>query len=141
VNLLIDTNVVLDILLNRQPHYANAMQIFGLTRMNLINCYISASSVTDIFYISQKQIGKKSAKEALKKILTVFLPATVTDNDIYRALSLNWDDFEDSVQFVVGDSFSAEYIVTRNIKDYSLSTIPAITPEQFIKLFSHDDEE
>jgi hypothetical protein len=58
--------------------------------------------------------------------------ATVTDTNIYEALNLDWEDFEDSVQFVIGKSFSADYIVTRNVKDYSSSTIPAIAPEQFV---------
>ncbi len=71
----------------------------------------------------------------MKELLEIFLPAIVTDSNIYEALNLDWEDFEDSVQFVVGKSFSVDYIVTRNTKDYSSSAIPAITPDQFVLLF------
>ena len=88
---LIDTNVVLDILLHRQPWYDNSAMIFGLADENLIKGYI------------------------------------------YQALDLDWNDFEDSVQYIVGESFSADYIITRNTQDFSSSSIPAITPEQFME--------
>jgi len=130
---LIDTNIVLDILLNRQPWYANAALIFGLSQNNLIKSYVSAASITDIFYIAQKEQGKAVAKDAIKRLLKVFYPATVTDEDIYQALNLGWEDFEDAVQFIVGDGLSVDFIVTRNTKDFNLSSIDIVTPEQFIR--------
>ena len=133
MTILIDANVVLDILLNRQPWYTDAALIFGLTQQNLIKCYISASTVTDIFYIAQKEHGKNAAREALKRLLQVFLPATVTDGNIYQALELEWDDFEDSVQFAVGKALFADFIVTRNTQDFASSSIAVVTPEQFIQ--------
>jgi predicted nucleic acid-binding protein len=132
MKVLIDTNVALDILLNRKD-YANAMVVFDLAENKHITAYISASAITDIFYVAKKDIGKKLAKEALNDLLQIFKPATVTDSHIYQALNLDWDDFEDSVQYTVGESFSADYIVTRNTQDYSSGSIPAVTPEQFIR--------
>jgi len=129
---LIDTNVALDILL-RRPNYQNAKVVYLLAEKNQLDCYISASAITDIFFLSKKDLGKKNAKEALKNLLQVFKPATVTDNHIYQALNLDWNDFEDSVQYVVGKNLSVDYIVTRNIQDYSFGSIPAITPEMFIQ--------
>ena len=96
--------------------------------------------MTDIFYIAQKKLGKKAIKEAIKKLLKVFYPATVTDNNIYQALDLGWDDFEDSVQYIVGDGLSVDYIVTRNTKDFASSSIPAVTPEQFIETITDKTE-
>jgi len=133
MTILIDTNVTLDILLNRQPWYTNAALIFGLTQQALIKSYISASSVTDIFYITQKEHGKKTAQETIKHLLQVFHPATVTDGNIFQALELEWDDFEDSLQFAVGKTILADFIVTRNTQDFVTSSISAVTPEQFIK--------
>ena len=66
--------------------------------------------------------------------MKVFYPATVTDNNIYQALDLEWDDFEDSVQYIVGEGLSVGYIVTRNTKDFASGSIPSVTPEQFIKI-------
>jgi hypothetical protein len=76
----------------------------------------------------------------LKELLQIFKPATVTDSHIYQALGLDWDDFEDSVQYVVGKNFSVDYIVTRNVHDYTSGSIPAVTPEQFINIFIKDEE-
>ena len=66
-------------------------------------------------------------------MLQVFLPATVTGNNIYQALDLGWDDFEDSVQFTVGEALSADFIVTRNTQDFAFGSISAVTPEQFMQ--------
>ena len=130
--ILIDTNVVLDILLNRKPWYTNAAIIFGLSQQNLIKSYVSASAITDIFYVIQKEHGKIAARTALKRLLQVFYPATVTGQNIYHALELEWEDFEDSVQFTAGESLSADYIITRNTQDFSSCSIRALTPEQFL---------
>jgi len=137
MKVLIDTNVALDILLNRRD-FADSIAVIELAEKGDVVGYISASAITDIFYLSQKDIGKKSAKEALKRILRIFKPATVTDSNIYEALELDWSDFEDSVQYVVGESFAVDCIVTRNAQDYASGSIPAVTPEQFIQAISED---
>ena len=133
MKVLIDTNVVLDVLINNAVFFANSKKIFDFAEQKRITGFITASAVTDIFYIAQRKLGKKTIKEAIKKLLKVFYPATVTDNNIYQALDLEWEDFEDSVQYIVGDGLSVDYIVTRNTKDFASSSIPAVTPEQLIK--------
>jgi predicted nucleic acid-binding protein len=159
MTLLIDTNVVLDALLNNTEFIANSKELFYLAEQKRFIGYISASAVTDIFYISQKKLGKKTAREAIsnprvavlvrylsqgtsypsqtiRHTLSIYYPATVTDEDIYKALDLTWDDFEDSVQFVVGEGLSVDYIVTRNTQDFSSGNIPAVTPEQFLQIIA-----
>ena len=137
MKVLIDSNVVLDILLHRQPWYGNAMLIYGLSQRNFIKSYVPASAITDIFYIAQKQLGKSVAQEAIKRLLSVFYPATVTGNAIYQALNLDWNDFEDAVQFIVGEGLSVDYIVTRNIQDFSFASITVVTPEQLIQTIAN----
>ena len=132
MKILIDTNIALDILLKRRD-YPNAEIIYSLAEENKIACYISASAITDIFFLAKGALGKKPAKDALKSLLQVFKPSTVTDSHIYQALDLEWNDFEDSVQYVIGESFAADYIVTRNARDYSSGSIPAVTPEEFLQ--------
>ena len=133
MNLLIDTNVILDILLKREPYYKDAARICVLSEKGHIRSYVSASAVTDIFYVAKKELkNKQLALELLKNVLDVINIASVTEETIYEALDLQWDDFEDSVQYVAGNSISAEYIVTRNPKDFSNSDIKVISPEKFI---------
>ena len=135
ITILIDTNVVLDILLHRQD-YPNAKTIFTMAAHNRITGFISTSAITDFFFLSKNDLGKKPAKDALKDLLQIFKPATVTDDHIFQALDLDWNDFEDSVQYTVGESLAVDYIVTRNTQDYTLGTISAVTPQEFIEIIS-----
>jgi predicted nucleic acid-binding protein len=138
MTVLIDSNVALDVLLNNAGLVAGSRALLDLAAKKRFIGYVSASAVTDIFYISQKKLGKKTAKEAIKHMLQIYCVATVTDTDIYHALDLTWDDFEDSVPFTVGESLSADYIVTRNTQDFSSSHIPAVTPEQFMQILTEN---
>ena len=133
--ILIDTNVVLDYLLHRQD-FLNARAIYLFAEQKHITGYISASAITDIFYLAKGTLGNEPTKKALKTLLQIFKPATVTDNHIYQALDLDWNDFEDSVQYVVGEGLSVDYIITRNIQDYTSSSIPVVKPENFIQTIS-----
>jgi len=133
---LIDTNVALDVILNNAGFVTNARVILELAEQKQFTGYISASAITDIFYISRKKMGKEIAREALNHLLHIFYPATVTDDNIYKALDLKWEDFEDSVQYVVGEDLSVDYIVTRNTQDFVSGSITAVTSEQFIKIIT-----
>jgi len=138
---LIDTNVALDYLLHR-PDYSNAMIIYLMAEQNIITAFISASAITDIFYIASKELGKKVTRENIKQhLVPVFKLAAVTDNHIYQALDIDWSDFEDSVQYIVGESISADYIVTRNTQDFTSGSIPVVTPEDFIKQITKNEAE
>jgi predicted nucleic acid-binding protein len=134
MKVLIDSNVALNKLLNQPDFFPGSNTIFRLAEIGQITGYISASAVTDIYYITRKSLGKIAAHEAIKKMLQVFQPAAVTGDDIYKALELEWSDFEDSVQFVVGEGLSVDYIITRNTKDFISGNIPTVTPEQFIEI-------
>lgn len=131
---LIDSNVVLDILLGNAGFCAGSMAVFANAEQNRFAGYVSASAVTDIYYVARKSLGKPGAREAVRDILKVFRPAAVTGDDIYKALDLEWGDFEDSVQFVVGANLFVNCIVTRNVADFSFGSVPAVTPEQFVEI-------
>jgi len=138
MEVLIDTNVALDVILNNAGFAANARVILELAEQKRFTGYISASAITDIFYISHKKLGKETARKTLNHLLHIFYPATVTDVNIFQALDLEWDDFEDSVQYVVGEGLAVDYIVSRNTQDFTKGlrpngSITAITPEQFIE--------
>lgn len=137
MNILIDTNVILDVLLERKPYYENAARINLLCEKGYVNGYISASAITDIFYIAKKELkNKDTVIELLKDILKTAHIASVTENDINGALNLSWDDFEDSVQYVIGESISAKYIVTRNTKDFVNSRIKVVSPDEFLSIMA-----
>ena len=133
MNVLIDTNIALDILLKREPYFKNAARISILSEKGYIRCYISASAVTDIYYIVKKELKNKDVViDLLKKLLKTINIAAVTETAIYEALDLGWNDFEDSVQYVSGQKIRADFIITRNPKDFTESLIKVRTPDEFV---------
>jgi predicted nucleic acid-binding protein len=135
MNVLIDTNVVLDYLLKRQPFENDALRIFFLSERDLIRGYISASAATDIFYIVRKDFhDKEKTYAALKDLFTTVKIAAVDETTICDSLDLKWDDFEDCVQFVTARDFQADYIITRDVDGFENSEIAAISPADFIEL-------
>lgn len=141
MKLLIDTNVVLDVLLKREPFYRAAADVLKLVQRDDVREYISASAVTDIYYIARRQLREKAAvKELLKKLLSIVSVAVVSEREIINALELEWNDFEDSVQYSVALLNEMDGLVTRNPKDYQAADIPAWEPEQILRKFSEADE-
>ena len=140
MKVLVDSNVVLNKLLKQAAFFAGSNAIFNLAEVGQITGYISASAITDIYYIARKSLGKEAAREAIKRVLQVFHPATVTGSDIYQALDLEWDDFEDAVQYIVGEGLAVDYIVTRNTQDFSSGSVSAVSPEQFIEIITSIEE-
>ena len=135
MKLLIDTNVVLDILLRRGPYYDSAAKVVVLSEKGFINCYVSASAVTDIYYIAQRELkNKESIIDLLTKLFMTFRIVAVSEASIHEALGLRWDDFEDCVQYTSGKSINVDYIITRNIKDFAKSQITAMSPKEFLDI-------
>jgi predicted nucleic acid-binding protein len=137
MNVLIDTNVVLDVLLKREPFLEDSSEIIFLSEKNVITGYVSASAATDIFYLTRKNLQNVSKTyDALKNLFGTIRIATVSEETVHTALDLEWKDFEDCIQYVSAKDFNADYIITRNAADYSGSDITPISPTDFIKLVS-----
>lgn len=133
MKILIDTNIVLDVLLKREPFYEEAAKVLKLAAKEDMQEYVSASAVTDIYYIAYKMLrDRTTVRELMKKLLQVVAVAGVASEEINKALELAWNDFEDSVQYSVALSNDMDGLITRNVKDYSESKIPVWTPEQFL---------
>ena len=134
MNILIDTNVALDALLERHPFCAAAARVLSLSTLG-VGIFVSASAITDIYYISRKRIGsKKAAMELVKRLLLNADAATIGDTEIRRAIALDWGDFEDAVQYAAGECLAVDYIITRNSADFTAAALPVVTPEGFLSL-------
>jgi len=139
MNVLFDTNVCLDALLKREPYSADAIQLLALSETGVISGYVSASAVTDIHYISGRLLKDKAlATQIVKSVLSMVDVAVVDGDCIYSALALDWDDFEDAVQYVVAENLEADYFITRNTKDFAPGAIPVLTPMQFLSEIDAD---
>ena len=130
---LLDTNVILDFLLKREPHYENAQTIINEIVNGNIQGYITASMATDIFYLLQKTNGKIFAWDSLIDLLIIVDVLTVYRDDVYAVFSSECDDFEDALQAYVAVRSGMNTIVTRNIKDYKKTkNIDIVSPSDFI---------
>ena len=131
---LVDTDVVLDALLARTPFDVDAVKIFAASETGKIDGFICATTVTNVHYIARKAIGKQQATRRLSDLLTVFQIASVTPSVLKSALELRFTDFEDAVIHQSAVAINAQGIVTRNVGDFSGSTIPVYEPPQFLAL-------
>ena len=139
MKLLIDTNVVLDVLLRREPFFRTAAEVLSLTQRDEVREYVSASAITDIYYIANKQMKDRDAvRDLLKRLLMVVSVAAVSEREIQNALNLAWGDFEDSVQYSVALLNEMDGIVTRNPSDYQDANIRIWLPEQALELFANE---
>ena len=138
MDVLIDTNIAIDVISQREPYYAKSQLVLLASKEKNINGYISASAITDIFYIISKMIKNNSeVKELLRKLVINNVEiATVDGSIITQALDSDWDDFEDCVQYYTGESISADYIVTRNPEDFTNDKIKVISPDELLDIIA-----
>ena len=135
MKLLIDTNVILDILLKREPFFADSYQAIRMAIDNNDECCISVTAATDIFYILRKALqSAEQAKEYLGSLAQLAEFTDVLAVDALEALSSDVADYEDAVVEAVADRIGADYILTRNIKDYAYSKVPAVTPTELLNM-------
>jgi len=134
MKVILDTNVLLDIVQKREPFFPASYQVFMKSATKEIEAIIGAGSVTDIYYITNRNC--KDAKQALAYIIDLLNVVNAVDTkvvDLQNAIKLNLSDFEDAVITATAMRENAEYIITRNINDYKSSPIPAISPVDFLK--------
>ena len=133
MKLLIDTNVILDMVLKRSG-YDISMELFRKVRETGAGAYITASSVTDIFYIIRKETHDISRTYVImENIFQLVSVLSVTEKDIRDAFGQKWKDFEDCVQYMTGKNSNVDYIITVNGKDYADAMLPVMTPAVWIE--------
>ena len=136
MKILVDANIALDVLLGRKPFVVIATQILGLSKGGF-EIFISASSITDIYYIIHREQKSKAVATALiKDLLKSVCIAAVTGTEINRAIDLEWGDFEDAVLYATGESIAVNYIVTRNPSDFASASLPVVTPEELLNIIT-----
>lgn len=134
MRIVIDTNVILDIVQKREPFFADSYQALRKAVEADTECFISASAATDIFYMLRNSFHSAAkAKETLEQLSQLVTFADVQGMDVHTALMRSMPDFEDAVVDAVAERNGASYILTRNIKDFAGSIVPAITPTDFLK--------
>lgn len=132
MRILLDTNIILDIALKREPFFTDSVGVFKKIDNNAVYGFITTTTITDIYYIAKKDKGHAIAIEFISNLIQ-FVDIIGIDKDIViESLISDITDFEDAIQSVASTFNEVDYIITRNTKDYRSSKVKAITPTEFI---------
>lgn len=131
---LYDINVVLDVLVARDPDLRDSKAALQLAVDKRIIGVIAAHTVTTLHYLIGRQLGAKKADRAVSDLLGMLAVELVDEDRLRHALAFGWKDFEDAVQAACAESAEAEYLVTRNKRDFKKAHLKVVTPAEFVAL-------
>ena len=131
----VDTNIILDWLGNRKPFHTAAKNLFLKGESKEVEILISTISYISTEYILRKQLGKEKTRLALSAIKDISTVCHSGEKVILMAIFSGFTDFEDAFQYYTALENGAEFIITRDPKGFSLSDIPAINAEEFLKIY------
>ena len=135
---LLDTNVILDALLERPPWSSDAKALWRIQSNGQFFAYITATSLTDIFYLSRRLAGLEKAWQVIHTSLDQLSVVPVRIDELRLATTLTGNDFEDNLQVACAISRQLDLIVTRNLAGFSGNNIPVLTPQQMLLELSID---
>lgn len=130
--ILIDLNVVLDVVQKREPHYSASAAVLGRVTDGQVVACLPAHAFTTLHYLVSRHQTETTANRVVDWLLRYFEVAGTTHRELKRARRLDWPDFEDAVVAAAAESYSCTHIVTRNVRDFRDSPVPALTPEEFL---------
>lgn len=134
MKLLLDTNIVLDVLLDRKPHSGNAAEIFRLVEEGEAEGMLCATTITTLDYLLSQRMSSKEARSVISQLLKLFEVASVNRVVIEEALASRMKDFEDAVSDHAAKHSGADVVITRNMKDFTRSQSKVMDPKQFLVL-------
>lgn len=130
IKVLLDINVILDVLQKRKNYYNDSARVISLCADSMIQGYISAISFGTLHYVLSKVLGKDKSLSSLEKIRAITSVAIVDSEVIDLAISSNFSDLEDAIQYYSAVRNGINLIITRNKKDYLKAKLPVATPEE-----------
>ena len=141
MKILLDTNIVLDILMDRMPFADSAVELFSKVEDGTIIGYLCGTTITTVYYLASKAVGAARAQEEIRKLLNLFEVAPVNRHVLEAALVADFNDFEDAVIHEAACHVGANAIVTRNQKDFKKSRIPVYSSEEMAKIVTSQSVE
>ena len=130
--LFLDTNVVLDLLGEREPFYNSAARITTLADKGEIDLVVSALTYATVYYLLSRYEDKELVKEKIRKLKVIAETSDLTDKIVDKGLSSKFSDFEDSLQYYSAIKMDCKILITRNSKDFKESVIPVLTPDEYL---------
>ena len=133
MKILVDTNIILDVLCARKEFVDDSSKVWKYCEVNKIKGYISALSIPNIVYILRKELTPEKTQEIIRQIFLIFKVVDLKAEDLKKAALIKSNDYEDSLQMVCANRIKADFIITRNIRDFSNSKILAIKPSELLE--------
>ena len=138
MRVLIDTNVILDLLLDREPFSKQSALLISKVEKGELTGVLCATTITTIYYLVRKSLDKKEAEKSIDLIFSLFEIATVNRTVLETARKLDFNDFEDAVIYASAIHSNCDVLITRNIKDFKADDIPIYEPEEFLNILKRD---
>lgn len=130
----LDTNIIIDLLINRQPFSKSAITIFSAAEKNKIALYTSSHAIATTHYVLKKYNEEKRLRVIISYLLDYVKPIAVSESILRQALRSEINDFEDAIQMITATSNNQiSMIITRNTKDFKKSTLPVFTADQVVE--------
>ncbi|MCR4841506.1 MAG: PIN domain-containing protein [Lachnospiraceae bacterium] len=129
---LIDANILLDVLANREPFVTDSSKIWKLCETGQIEGFVSSLTFADLVYVLRKELDPEKIEATLNSLKLIFAFAELNEADLTNAAALKWKDYEDALQSVTASRIKADYIITRNVRDYKKSLVIAFTPTELL---------
>ena len=133
--LLIDANILLDVLLDREAFVRDSSLIWKLCETEKAKGYVSVLTFANLVYIMRKQLEPEKIEEVFRKLNLIFEFTDFCVTDLVRATELGWKDFENAIQSATAERVHADYIITRNVRDFAKSKVLAFTPSELLARF------
>lgn len=136
MKVLLDTNVVLDLILDREPFATEALQIFALADAGKLELALSSDAISLIFYLVSKNKNKQTARLALVNLLDYVTLCPLDEHTVLQGIALDFDDIEDALVTSVAIKAQAQAIITRNVKDFKNSPLSILTPKELLAFWA-----
>lgn len=135
MKVLIDTNVALDLMMDREPFSEDAEKVFTFCCSPLVQGFFSANSIVDMHYLLYRYAHDENyVREIIASWFEMIGIVEILPDDCRNAMVSEMDDYEDAVMVSIAQRKGFDYIVTRNVKDFSSSRVPVVTPSEFISI-------
>ena len=136
MQILVDSNVILDSLIGRQPFFDQSDAVIKLCAQNKVKGYAAAHTITNMHYILRKTHSDMERRRIILQVFSILEIVPVNYEKLFRAIiNVDFKDFEDCVQDECAAEVGADFIVTRNVKDFEGGKVPAVTPEDFLQIY------
>lgn len=134
MKIFLDTNIIIDLVLNRHPWVRYELVLLELSRQKKLSLTVSDISFLNLAYAVRKVMSPDEIYAAMTDLLKYMNVAAAGESVIRSAVSLRWKDMEDCVQYLTARNEGADYIITRDLTGFSLSDIPVMTPVEFLSI-------